>query len=104
MRNSVVAITVAVAFMFFASISSAAVTEVGPGKTVKCANASWIIHNNDEAKDTTVVFDIGAWGYSWGKTMKRVIAPGGYQAGSIAPAMAIASSNHEIQYTRLFRS
>ncbi|MDP6968070.1 MAG: urease accessory protein UreF [Gammaproteobacteria bacterium] len=27
-----------------------------------------------------------------------------YQAGSSAPAMAIASSNHEIQYTRLFRS
>ena len=27
-----------------------------------------------------------------------------YQAGNSAPAMAIASSNHEIQYTRLFRS
>jgi urease accessory protein len=25
-------------------------------------------------------------------------------AGSSAPALAIASSNHEIQYTRLFRS
>jgi len=84
MRNFVVSVAVAVAFLFLASVSSASVTEVSPGKSVKCANASWVIFNNSEDSDTTVVFDIGAWGYSWGKTMKRVIAPGGYQAGSIA--------------------
>ena len=84
MRKSVLALTLAVVFMFAASISSAAVNQVNPGTTVNCANASWIIYNTDESKATTVVFDIGAWGYSWGKKMTRVIAPGGYQAGSIA--------------------
>ena len=84
MRKSVIALTVAVMFMLVASISSANVTQVNPGKTVNCKNASWVIFNNSEEKDTTVVFDIGAWGYSWGKKMTRVIAPGGYQAGSIA--------------------
>ena len=84
MKNSVVALTVAVAFMFFASFSSANINQVSPGNTINCENASWVIFNNDESKGTTVVFDIGAWGYSWGKKMTRVIAPGGYQAGSIA--------------------
>ena len=84
MKNSVVALTVAVAFMCFASFSSANINQVSPGNTINCENASWVIFNNDESKDTTVVFDIGAWGYSWGKKMTRVIAPGGYQAGSIA--------------------
>ena len=84
MRKSVLALTVVVAFMFLASISSANVNTVAPGQTVNCENASWVIYNTDESKDTTVVFDIGAWGYSWGKKMTRVIAPGGYQAGSIA--------------------
>ena len=84
MRKSVVAVAVALAFMFVASISSANVNQVAAGNTIKCENAAWIIYNNDESNDTTVVFDIGPWGYSWGKTMKRVIAPGGYQAGSIA--------------------
>ena len=84
MRKSVLALIVATAFMFLASISSANVSAVAPGKTVNCDNASWVISNSDQSKDTTVVFDIGAWGYSWGKKMKRTIAPGGFQAGSIA--------------------
>ena len=84
MKNLVVALTVAVAFMCFASFSSANINQVSPGNTINCVNASWVIFNNDESRDTTVVFDIGAWGYSWGKKMTRVIAPGGYQAGHIA--------------------
>ena len=84
MKKLAAALAVAVAFMFLASVSSANINDVAPGNTIKCKNASWVIFNNDETKDTTVVFDIGPWGYSWGKTMKRVIAPGGYQAGSIA--------------------
>ena len=84
MRKSVMAITVALAFMFLASVSSANVNTVGPGQKINWENASWVIYNTDESRDTTVGFDIGAWGYSWGKKMTRVIAPGGYQAGSIA--------------------
>lgn len=79
----------AVLFVVFAllavtSLATANETAVKSGGHSVCENASWIFYNTSETKATTVTFDIGPWGYNWGKKMTRVIAPGGYQAGSIA--------------------
>ncbi len=79
----------AVLFVVFAllavtSLAIANETAVKSGGHSVCENASWIFYNTSETKPTTVTFDIGPWGYNWGKKMTREIAPGGYQAGSIA--------------------
>lgn len=79
----------AVLFVVFAllavtSLAIANETLLKPGQSSICENASWIAYNTSETKSTSLHFDIGPWGYNWGKLMKRVVAPGGYQAGSIA--------------------
>ena len=70
--------------MAFAVTASANVTNLKAGESTVCENASWIVYNTSESADTSIEFDIGPWGYGWGKLMKRSVAPGGYQAGSIA--------------------
>ena len=84
MKKIVVSLSVAVAFMFLATISSANVTNLEVGKTSVCDNASWIAYNTHEAKDTQLVFNVGPIGYGWGKDVTRTLAPGGYQANAIA--------------------
>ena len=84
MRKSVVAITVAVAFMFVASISSAATSVLKAGEKGICENAGWIAYNQDEQKDTKLRFNVGPIGYGWGKDVVRTLAPGGFQANALA--------------------
>ncbi|MDP7556919.1 MAG: hypothetical protein QF687_03450 [Nitrospinaceae bacterium] len=84
MRKSVLAVSVVVAFVFLASFASANVTNLKAGESSVCENASWVAYNQDEAKDTTLVFNVGPIGYGWGKDVARSIAPGGYQANSLA--------------------
>ena len=83
-RKLIAVLSVAFVLLAFASLAAANETAVKPGGKSVCENASWIFYNTSETKSTTVTFDIGPWGYNWGKKMTRVIAPGGYQAGSIA--------------------
>ncbi|MEE8206626.1 MAG: hypothetical protein V3T82_06730, partial [Nitrospinaceae bacterium] len=75
---------VAFAVLAFTSLATANETAVKSGGHSVCENASWIFYNTSETEAATVTFDIGPWGYNWGKKMTRVIAPGGYQAGAIA--------------------
>ena len=83
-KKSLTALVSAMAVMAFAVTVSANVTELKAGESSVCENASWIVYNTSESKDTNIEFDIGPWGYGWGKLMKRAVAPGGYQAGAIA--------------------
>ena len=83
MKKTVVALTVAVAFIFVASISSAAVTSVPAGKSTVCVQSAWIAYNTDEQRDTQLQFNVGPIGYGWGKDVVRTLAPGGYQANAI---------------------
>ena len=84
MRKSVIAITVAVAFMFLASISSAATSVLKAGETGICEKAGWIAYNQSEQKDTKLTFNVGPIGYGWGKDVTRTLAPGGFQANALA--------------------
>ncbi|SVE07519.1 uncharacterized protein METZ01_LOCUS460373, partial [marine metagenome] len=84
MKKTVVALTLAVAFMFVASISSAAVSVLAAGQTGFCDKAGWIAYNLDETKDTQLQFNVGPIGYGWGKDVTRTLAPGGYQANALA--------------------
>ena len=84
MKKTVVALTIAVAFMFVASISSAAVSVLSAGQSGFCDKAGWIVHNLDETKDTQLQFNVGPIGYGWGKDVTRTLAPGGYQANALA--------------------
>ena len=84
MKKTVLALTVAVAFMFVASISSAAVTNLAAGQSTTCEKASWIATNQDEKRDTQLQFNVGPIGYGWGKDVVRTLAPGGYQANALA--------------------
>ena len=83
-RNLIAVLFMAFALMAFASLATANETTLKKGQHSVCENASWIFYNTSESKSTTVTFDIGPWGYNWGKKMTRVVAPGGYQAGAIA--------------------
>lgn len=83
MKKTVVALTVAVAFIFVASISSAAVTSVPAGGSTVCVQSAWIAYNTDEQRDTQLQFNVGPIGYGWGKDVVRTLAPGGYQANAI---------------------
>ena len=84
MKKTVVALTVAVAFIFVASISSAAVTDLPAGQSTVCIQSAWIAYNTDEQRDTQLQFNVGPIGYGWGKNVVRTLAPGGYQANAIA--------------------
>ena len=83
MKKTVVALTVAVAFIFVASISSAAVTALPAGQSTVCVQSAWIAYNTDEQRDTQLQFNVGPLGYGWGKNVVRTLAPGGYQANAI---------------------
>jgi len=84
MKKTVIALTVAVAFMFVASISGAAVTVLNAGQSGVCEKAGWLATNQSEQKDTQLVFNVGPIGYGWGKDVTRTLAPGGYQANAVA--------------------
>ncbi len=83
-RKLIAVLSLAFVLLAFTSLALANESAVKPGGHSICENASWIFYNTSETDATTVTFDIGPWGYNWGKKMTRVIAPGGYQAGSIA--------------------
>ena len=84
MKKIVFALTVAVAVMFVASISSAATNVLAAGQTTTCEKAGWVATNQDEKRDTQLVFNVGPIGYGWGKDVTRTLAPGGYQANALA--------------------
>ena len=79
-----IALTVALAFIFVASIASAATNVLAPGQTTTCEKAGWLATNQDEKRDTQLVFNVGPIGYGWGKDVTRTLAPGGYQANALA--------------------
>jgi len=84
MKKTVLALIVAVAFMFVASISSAAVNVLAAGQSTTCEKAGWVATNQDEKRDTQLTFNVGPIGYGWGKDVTRTLAPGGYQANALA--------------------
>ena len=84
MKKTVFALTIVVAVMFVASISSAATNVLAAGQTTTCEKAGWVATNQDEKRDTQLVFNVGPIGYGWGKDVKRTLAPGGYQANAVA--------------------
>ena len=79
-----IALTVALVFVFVASIASAATNVLAAGQTTTCEKAGWVATNQDEKRDTQLVFNVGPIGYGWGKDVKRTLAPGGYQANAVA--------------------
>ena len=79
-----IALTVALALIFVASIASAAVNVLAPGQSTTCEKAGWLATNQDEKRDTQLVFNVGPIGYGWGKDVTRTLAPGGYQANALA--------------------
>ena len=84
MKKTVFALALAVVFMFVASISSAAVNVLAAGQSTTCEKAGWVATNQDEKRDTQLVFNVGPIGYGWGKDVTRTLAPGGYQANALA--------------------
>ena len=84
MKKTVLALTVAVAFMFLATISSAAISVLDAGASGTCEKAGWVATNQSEQKDTQLVFNVGPIGYGWGKDVTRTLAPGGFQANALA--------------------
>ena len=52
MKKTVLALTVAVAFIFVASISSAAVTVLDAGQSTVCVQSAWIAYNTKMSKET----------------------------------------------------
>lgn len=84
MKKSLSALIAAFVVIAFAVSANANVTILKPGESSVCIDASWVAYNISETADTNIEFDIGPWGYNWGKLMKRTVPPGGFQAGSIA--------------------
>ena len=84
MKKTFFALTIVVAVMFVASISSAATNVLAAGQTTTCEKAGWVATNQDEKRDTQLVFNVGPIGYGWGKDVTRTLAPGGYQANALA--------------------
>ena len=84
MKKTLLALIVAVVFMFVAAISGAAVNVLAAGQTTTCEKAGWLATNQSEQKDTQLVFNVGPIGYGWGKDVTRTLAPGGYQANAVA--------------------
>ena len=84
MKKTVFALALALVFMFVASISSAAVNVLAAGQSTTCEKAGWVATNQDEKRDTQLVFNVGPIGYGWGKDVTRTLAPGGYQANALA--------------------
>ena len=54
MKKTVLALTLAVAFMFVASISSAAVNVLAAGQSTTCEKAGWVATNQDEKREHAV--------------------------------------------------
>ena len=79
-----IALTVALVFVFVASVASAATNVLAAGQTTTCEKAGWVATNQDEKRSTQLVFNVGPIGYGWGKDVKRTLAPGGYQANAVA--------------------
>ena len=58
-----IALTVSLAFIFVASIASAATNVLAAGQSTTCEKASWLATNQDEKRDTQLVFNVGPIGY-----------------------------------------
>ena len=71
MKKTAVVLTVVLAVLSLVSISSASVTVLGAGQTGICENAAWVVTNQDEQKDTQLVYNVGPIGYGWGKDVTR---------------------------------
>ena len=84
MKKTAVGLTVLVAVLLLASVSFAATSVLNAGQSGVCENAGWVAYNQDEQKDTQLVFNVGPIGYGWGKDVTRTLAPGGYQANALA--------------------
>ena len=84
MKKTLLALIVAVVFMFVAAISGAAVNVLAAGQTTTCEKAGRLATNQDEKRSTQLVFNVGPIGYGWGKDVTRTLAPGGYQANAVA--------------------
>lgn len=82
-RKLIAVLSVAFAVLAFASLATANETTLKPGQSSVCENASWIVYNTHETKDTDLVFNVGPIAYGWGKDVTRTIAPSGYQANAI---------------------
>jgi len=83
-RKLIAVLFVAFALLAFASLATANETTLKSGQSSICENASWIVYNTSESKETTLVFNVGPIAYGWGKDVPRQIPPGGYQANALA--------------------
>lgn len=90
-KKNIICLFAVVAFLVVATVASANVTEVKPGSSTVCENASWIVYNQSETEDTDIEFDIGPFAYSWEKVFKRTLAPGGTQTNALAQKSIITN-------------
>ena len=84
MKKTALALSLAVVFLFVASLSSAVVNTLAPGQSTTGEKAGWLATTQDEKRRTQLVFNVGPIGYGWGKDVTRTLAPGGYQANALA--------------------
>lgn len=92
MRNkSMVSFISVVAFLAFVSVASANVTIIKNGEKSVCENASWIVYNLSEEKETTLEFDAGPQGAAYSKVFTVAIAPSGYETNAITMKTAFTN-------------
>lgn len=91
MRRTAISLATVCAFFAMVSFASANSITINAGGKGVCENASWIVYNLSETQDTNITFDIGPHAYSWDKTFKATLAPGGYETNALASKSTITN-------------
>lgn len=91
MRRTAVGLIAVFALFSFVALASANVTEVKAGNKAICENASWVVYNLSETKETKITFDIGPHAYAWEKVFKATLPPGGYETNALAMKSVITN-------------
>lgn len=83
MKRSLTALVTALVVFAFVASASANVTDLKPGESSVCINASFIVYNTSETDEVKLVYNLGPFAYGWGKDEETMIAPGGYWANAL---------------------
>ena len=91
MLKKLTVIFAVLAFVGFAVSANANVSTIKSGGTGVCENASWVVYNLSETKETKITFDLGPHAYAWKKIWKKTLPPGGFVTAAIHPRSTIVN-------------
>ncbi|QPJ65061.1 MAG: hypothetical protein G3M78_06520 [Candidatus Nitrohelix vancouverensis] len=89
--KKMVSIFTVFAVLALVAVANANVNVIQPGGQSVCENASWKVDNLSETEETVITFNIGPYGYGWGKDEERTLAPGDFLTNAMAKASVITN-------------